>query len=223
MDVLGSLSEEGALWLARRTPEMRFERGQTVYGPDYRAPIVFALLEGRVRIYIMLGGEELTLEVIEAGQLFGDVPALAGRRRETYAEALMLSRVALISTRAMNHLLREHPELGSRLARRLSERLHEYQQRMANISLKKVPARLASVLVRLFETEGVVDRQGVRIDTQYTHEQLATMIGSKRVAVSRAMRELRAEGAVEAKGRLLYLKDEATLRKVAAEVGRRES
>jgi CRP-like cAMP-binding protein len=79
------------------------------------------------------------------------------------------------------------------------------------------------LLVRLFETQGMVNREGVRIDTHYTHEQLATMIGSKRVAVSRAMRELRELGAVEVKGRLFYLKDEAALKRAAEEVGPSEA
>jgi CRP/FNR family transcriptional regulator, cyclic AMP receptor protein len=222
VEVLGPLSEEEALWLACRTPQMRFESGQTVYGPRYARTIVFALLEGRVRLYKTLGSAELTLEVIEAGRLFGTVPALAGRRQEAYAEALMPSRVALLSTSVIRNLIRENPEVGQRMAEELSERLYEYQQRMLDVALKKVPARLASLLVRLFETQGVVSRKGVKIDTHYTHEQLATMIGAKRVAVSRAMGELRGVGAVEVKGRLLYLKDEAALKLAAEEVGRSE-
>jgi CRP-like cAMP-binding protein len=223
VEVLGPLSEHWALWLARRTTQRRFEPGQIIYGPAYNSTIVFALLEGRVRLYKSVGGEELTLEMIEAGQLFGDVPALAGRRPEVYAEALLPSRVVLLNSRVMNYLLRENPGVGRRLAERLADRLYEYQQRMADVALKKVRARLASVLVRLFQTEGIVDREGVKIDTHYTHEQLATMIGSKRVAVSRAMGELREVGAVEVKGRLLYLKDEAALKRAAEEVGHRES
>jgi CRP/FNR family transcriptional regulator, cyclic AMP receptor protein len=223
VEMLGPLSSESALWLARRTPQMRLESGQTVYSPRYAGTIVFALLEGRVRLYRTLGGAEITFEIIEAGRLFGDVQALTGRRRESYAEALLPSRVALLSTRVIRHLMRESSEVGLRMAEELSERLYEYQQRMLDVALKKVPARLASLLERLFETEGVVSREGVRIDTHYTHEQLATMIGSKRVAVSRAMGELRELGAVEVKGRLLYLRDEAALRWVAEEVGRREA
>ena len=71
---------------------------------------------------------------------------------------------------------------------------------MADVALKKVSARLASLLLRLLRTEGVVTREGVGIRTRYTHEQFATMIGAKRVAVSRAMGEVRELGAVEAKG-----------------------
>ena len=139
VEVLGSLSEQRAVWLARRTPQRRFEPGQTVYSPAYDSTIVFALLEGRVRLYKSLGGEELTLELIEAGQLFGDVPALAGRRPEVYAEALMPSRVVLLSSRVMNDLLREDPEVGRRLAERLADRLYEYQQRMADRRLGASP------------------------------------------------------------------------------------
>jgi CRP/FNR family cyclic AMP-dependent transcriptional regulator len=54
----------------------------------------------------------------------------------------------------------------------------------------------------------MVDREGVGIRTRFTHEQLAAMIGARRVAVSRAMGELRSLGAVEVKGRRVYLRDE---------------
>jgi CRP/FNR family cyclic AMP-dependent transcriptional regulator len=61
----------------------------------------------------------------------------------------------------------------------------------------------------------MVDREGVGIRTRFTHEQLAAMIGARRVAVSRAMGELRSLGAVEVKGRRVYLRDEDVLRRAA--------
>ena len=85
--VFGALSEEEILWLARRVPEMRLERGQILYGPTQESRIIFVVL-GQVRLYKMLGGAELALEIVEAGNLFGDVATLAGRPRGTYAEAL---------------------------------------------------------------------------------------------------------------------------------------
>jgi CRP/FNR family transcriptional regulator len=202
---------------------MRFERGQTVHGPTYDFSIIFALLEGRVRLHKLFHGDELTLEIIEPGHLFGDVPALAGRRRGVFAEALAHSRVALISFDVMRHLVAENPEVALRWAELLARRVYEYQQRMLDVTLKKVRARLASLILRLIEWEGVVSGEGLGIRTRYTHEQFATMIGAKRVAVSRAMSELRELGAVEVKGRRVYLKDENALRRTAEEAGRREA
>ena len=214
---LGPLSEKRAMWLARRVPDVRFERGQILWGPTHESQIMFVLLEGRVRLFKAHGGAEITLEIVQAGELFGDVSALAGRRRGAHAEALESSRVAMLSRRVLNDLLREEPEMGMRLAEGLAARLYEYRERMADVALKQVLARLASLLLRLFEAEGVVGREGTRISTRYTHEQFAAMIGAKRVAVSRAMGHLRELEAVESRGRWVYLKDEAALQRAAAE------
>jgi CRP/FNR family transcriptional regulator len=212
------LSPEQARWLARTIPDVRFGAGKILYTPTAASRIIFVLLEGRVRLYKIFGGRELTLEIVAGGEFFGDVAALAGRQRGTYAECLQASRVALLSLELLRRVVRENPEVGLRLAEVLAQRLYEYRERMADVALKKVSARLASLLERLLESEGVVTREGVGIQTRYTHEQLATMIGAKRVAVSRAMAGLRRGGAVEVKGRRVYLRDGAALRG-AAEVG----
>ena len=215
VEVFGALPEEEILWLARRVPEMRLERGQILYGPTQESRIVFVVLEGRVRLYKMLGGAELTLEIVEAGNLFGDVATLAGRQRGAYAEALVPSRMALLNISLLYHLVQENPEVGLRLAERLAGRLYESREWIADVALKKVSARLASFLMRLLEAEGMVDREGVGIRTRYTHEQFAAMIGARRVAVSRAMGELRSLGAVKVKGRRVYLRNEDALRRAA--------
>jgi CRP/FNR family transcriptional regulator, cyclic AMP receptor protein len=215
---LAPLTQEEVRWLARRVPEMRAEKGLIVYGPTADSPVFFLLLEGRVRLYKVLGRREFTLEIIEAGQLFGEVPALAGRTRGTYAETLAPSRMVLIRLELFRRLARENPEVGLRLAELLAGRLYEHRERMADVALKKVPARLAGLLMRLLETEGVVTREGVGIRTRYTHEQFASMIGAERVAVSRAMAELRNAEAVKVAGRRIYLRDETVLSR-AAEAG----
>ena len=46
---------------------------------------------------------ELTLEIVQAGHLFGDVPALAGRLWDAYAETLDPLRVAILTIRLHHH------------------------------------------------------------------------------------------------------------------------
>jgi CRP/FNR family transcriptional regulator len=98
----------------------------------------------------------------------------------------------------------------------LTERLRIYEDRLEDVTLKQVPARLASLLLLLAETEGVMTRGGhIRIPTRYTHEMLSTMIGSTRVGVTRAFRRLQDEGAVELRQRRIYLKEVEALKRVA--------
>ena len=175
----------------------------------------FLLLEGRVRVYRLEAGREFTIGVLEAGEMFGEAAFTSGEGMGSYAQAISPSRVAFMTCAIFHGLIRREPELGIRAVELLSGRLSFYEQRIADTALKKVPARLASVILQLVEQDGVVtgdDRY--RILTRYTHEELATMIGAKRVAVTRAMKELREVGAVGHAGRHIVVEDTETLQRI---------
>jgi CRP/FNR family transcriptional regulator, cyclic AMP receptor protein len=102
-----------------------------------------------------------------------------------------------------------------RLVRDLAEKLHASETRYADIIGKDVPARLATLILTLVDSEGVVSTESYRLPTHYTHEQLASMIGCKRVAVTRAFRKLEEGGAIELKNRHIIVKDLDALKDLA--------
>ena len=57
--------------------------------------------------------------------------------------------------------------------------------------------------------------ESYRIPTHYTHEQLASMIGCKRVAVTRAFRKLEEGGALVLMARHIIIKDLDALKGLA--------
>ena len=89
------------------------------------------------------------------------------------------------------------------------------EARWADVASKDVSARLASMLLLLFEREGVVTSEGYRIATRYTHRQLATMIGANREATTRALGRLREEGAVQLRNRYIYVMDMEALKRAS--------
>ena len=115
----------------------------------------------------------------------------------------------------LEHLIMNKPEVGLRLVRELAQRLHASEARFADMVGKDVPARLASLILTLVDSEGVVSSESYRIPTHYTHERLASMIGCKRVAVTRAFRKLEGGGAVMLKDRRIVVKDMDALRESA--------
>ena len=89
------------------------------------------------------------------------------------------------------------------------------EERLEDIGLKDVSARLANLVLQLAESEGVMTPEGPRIPTHYTHWQLATMIGTSRESVTRAFTRLQRRGAVLLNDRRIYVKDLEALQRIA--------
>jgi CRP/FNR family transcriptional regulator, cyclic AMP receptor protein len=216
VDVLEPLSAEQLDRVAQRTVERSLQKGESVYLPGDASEAVIFLLVGRVRLYGMVRERELTFDIIRAGAMFGDA-SLTERTQNEYAQALERSRIGLLDLSTFWHLVRENSEFSARVIKVVGEHSRTTRGRMADIALKEVPARLASLILDLVEGEGVVTRDGhYLVPARYTHEQLGSMIGVKRVAVTRAFGLLQGSGCVELRRRQIYVVDLATLKDLAA-------
>ena len=194
---------------------MRFQRGQHVYTPAYKSKILFLLLRGRVRMYKAEGGRELTLNVVGAGETLGEAAFVTRRRQGAYAQAMEDSEVGLMSVATFESLVRDVPLVTSKAIELLGKRLAFYESKMSDLGLKEVPGRLASLILHLCQSEGVVTPEGYVIPTGYTHQQLGAMIGAKRVAVTRALGKFRRAGAVEPTRKQIHVKDVPALEYIA--------
>jgi CRP/FNR family transcriptional regulator, cyclic AMP receptor protein len=202
--------------LAKRTPDTFLEQDDVLYTPHEGTERLFILKQGRVQLYeISEGGEEITLSVVEEGNVFGEMALTAQSLAGLYVRALTPATVVSLKREDVERLIMRKPEVGLRLIRELGERLHDSETRYADIVGKDVPARLATLILTLVDSEGVASSESYRIPTHYTHEQLASMIGCKRVAVTRAFRKLEGGGAVELKERRIIIKDLNALKGLA--------
>jgi CRP-like cAMP-binding protein len=219
VDIFNSLAGEEVRELSRdllqRNAESRLGVGESFYTPQQSDGKLFILLEGRVRIYKMEGARESTLEVVDAGTVFGEVAFTAHRLRDAYAEATEPSVVLAMDRADIERLILEKPNVGLRMISLLSERLHYYETRIEDATLKEVPARLASLILFLVEHEELQVPGRVRIPTHYTHEHLGTMIGANREAVTRAFGRLQDEGVVQIMRRMIYVNDVEALESAA--------
>ena len=217
VDVLEPLSSEQLGWVAQKTLGRSFQKGDSIYIPGDASEVVFLLLTGRVRLFAMVRHRELTFDVVQAGAIFGEA-SLMERTQNEYAQALSFAEVGLFELDAFWSLLRENVEVNARVIRMLGERSRLTRGRMTDIALKDSPARLAALILDLVEDEGVVTREGFyRVTTHYTHEELASMIGLKRVAVTRAFGTLQDREYVQLRRRQIYVTDLAALKRVALE------
>jgi CRP-like cAMP-binding protein len=211
VDVFEPLTSEEIEQLNGQLPDVHLERGEIFYSPEDRTERLFVLWKGRVRVYKTADGT-----------VFGEMALTAQRLQQAYAQAMEPSEVSVIRREDLERLILDKPEVGLQIAHLLSERLRRYETRLEDITLKDITARLASVILLLLESEGVVGRNYLKIPIHYTHQQLGTMIGVKREAVTRAFTELQDKGIVELRRRLIYITDAAALRRVSGHRGAEE-
>ena len=211
VDILEPLSEEELEELVDRCPDTHLANGEEFYRPQEHNGGMFLIRSGRVMGYkLSASGNQLTLILLGGGTVL-----TCRRLQGLHARALEPSVLTFVPRDYLEHLIRKRPEVGLSLIDLMADRLRLMDQRMSDVTHKDVPARLASLILELLESEGVVDGKGYSIPTKYTHEQLATMIGARRVAVSRAFRELREAGIVETKPRRIHIRDWETLEHAA--------
>ncbi len=216
VDILEPLSPEELDELALRAPDTYLDEGEVLYTPQEAGEKLFILKKGRVQVYEMNSvGSEITLSVVESGAVFGEMTLTGRSFKGVYVRALAPSYVCSLGLADFEGLVMRKPQVGLRLVRVLAGRLRQSELRMADLVQKEVPARLATLILTLVESEGLVSGESYRIATRYTHEQLGTMIGAKRVAVSRAFSHLKEAGAVEFKNRYIHIIDMEVLREVS--------
>ncbi len=217
VDVLEPLSEGELADLTERCPGFSVRGGEDFYSPERHDSGLFLILEGRVRVYLTTPvGKEVTLDLLGGGTVLWVRRFEALRANDAvHVQAVEPSVLAFMGREDLDRFVLAKPEVGLRMMDLLAERLGQSNERMAEIAHKEVLYRMAGQVLRLLEDEGLVDREGYRLPAAYTHEELGTMIGANRVAVTRALGRLQEEGAVELRRRIIHVRDRESLRGIA--------
>jgi CRP/FNR family transcriptional regulator, cyclic AMP receptor protein len=214
VDIFEPLSKEEIGAIQWRHLNTSVEEGEIFFTPMDLCETLFVLQKGRVRVYRATPeGREFTVAVVGSGTVFGEMALTGQRLRNSYAQAIEESEVSAMCRADVERLILDRPRVGLQLIHLLSERLATHETRMEDMALREVPARLANLILLLVENEGLRTPKSYKIPTRYTHQQLGSMIGAKREAVTRALARLRELGAVNVKRRYIHVEDIETLRK----------
>jgi len=218
VDILASLSLEEIERLALLSVSVHLGTGETFALDEHRQALLL-LTSGRVRVHEPNAtGPGLTISVVENPTVVARTGFAARPSRAVVLEALEPSVVRVLEGEDFEDLVRRNPEVGVKTIRVLGERLCTCEDRLSGLVHKEVPARLASLILGLSKHQGITTANGGRkIPTRYTHNQLASMVGSNREALTRALGRLRRMGGVEVKNRRIHVTDADALERLAEE------
>jgi CRP/FNR family transcriptional regulator len=175
---------------------------------------LFVVATGEIRLFnLSPAGREQVLAVRGPGSSFGDPVVFDGGNYSASASALEDAEVLFISRQDFQNCCREHPEVMLKVIGEVSSRLRRLVSIIEDLSFTTVRQRLIALVLRLTQTSGTPSREGVHVELNETHEDLAAKLGTVRELVSRNLSQLQAEGFLEVKGRTIIVKDLAGLRR----------
>jgi CRP-like cAMP-binding protein len=177
---------------------------------------MIAVVSGRVRISLTgPDGHELILNVIEAGQLFGEIAMLDGRDRTADATVLEASELLTIDRRDFLPFLGRQPEVAVRLLLTLCQRMRRTTDQIEDIFLLPVTARLAKKLLEMATLHGQAGPDGVRIGARLSQRELGGMLGVSRESINKHLGAWQKAGLVRLENGAITVCDRAKVARLA--------
>jgi CRP/FNR family cyclic AMP-dependent transcriptional regulator len=198
--------------------EKLVRRGQTVFQKGDEGSYMVAVLSGRVRISATSpDGREVTLNMIDAGEVFGEMALLDGKPRSADATAIEDSNLILVERRHFLPYLISSNELALRVINVLCERLRDTSETLGSFAMLDLPGRLARKLLNLAEEYGNPVNGRIRLEIRLSHTDLGRFVGCSRETVNKQMRAWE-EGGIVAResGRIAVCKP-GVLRRIAGQ------
>ena len=201
-ELFRGLSPRDMAEVERATTLTAVPRGRVFYRPEDPGERLFLLRQGRVQLYrISPEGKKLVIATLGPGALFGEM-ALLGQQMHN-ASIMVMSRADL------ERLILSDATIGRRILALTHKRLSDAEARLEDMAFKGIPARLASLLLRLAAEQGDASISGL------THQDLAETIGTYRETATQVLNELKADGLIEIGRKRITILDAERLRKIA--------
>jgi CRP/FNR family transcriptional regulator, cyclic AMP receptor protein len=209
--VFRDLSSDEVHSIGHGTRLVRYTAGHLFYMPDDPAEVIFILKQGRVQLYqVSADGRKLVVAILKPGAIFGHMALVGQNMHANYAQAVDDVVICVWNRQEIEALLIQKPQVALRFLDAVGQRLARAEERLAEVAFKRVPARLAGILLTLDEEHG---SSGVL--EGYTHQSLADMLGVYRETVTQTLTEFKAAGWIRPGRRRIDLLDVAGLRVVA--------
>jgi CRP-like cAMP-binding protein len=185
------------------------ERGEVVATPDELARKMYVLMTGKVNMVCTNNeGRRLVIATLEPGSIFGEGALDNPGDPNVFVEAADHVSVWVIPASEARNMTMQYPILGWGLLQTYGERLHQVENSLEDVAYKKLPERLAMLLLDLGDNQkGLI--KGI------SHQSLADHLGTYRETVSAILRDFKRQELVELGYRRITLLDVEALKEIA--------
>ncbi|MBN2443049.1 MAG: Crp/Fnr family transcriptional regulator [Spirochaetales bacterium] len=144
-----------------------FEPGETFY----------LIHSGKVQIVKIMGDIEKTVDVLEPGEIFGEMAILEGAPRS--ATAIALHKVVALEFNRENFkiLMQGNPQIALKLLKLFTKRIYDQKRRFMILTLEEIEAKVADVFLMLAEKEPARPEETEEVELHASIDDIAHWAG----------------------------------------------
>jgi CRP-like cAMP-binding protein len=215
-DLLGSLDDDMLDKLLSMIVTRKLDKNETLFVKGDPGDSFFGVQQGNIKIVTTSpNGKEVTLNIIEEGQFFGEIAMLDGLDRTADAIAMSKTELLVIQRRDFIPFLEKHPKLCIQVMQLLCHRVRLTSEMVEDAAFLPLDGRLAKRLLNLADLYGEDQPGGgVLIGLNLPQHELARMMGTSRESVNKQLQVWRNNGWIELARGKVTIKDHDALQGV---------
>lgn len=202
------LDESALAGLASRAIRRHYDEDEVILVRGAESGSLGVIVSGRVKVTSVGDtGNEVLLDLVGRGQVFGELAVLDGEPRSADVIAIEPTEVLTITRTVLLAILREDPDIALHLLQVVCAKLRRTTQLLTETVFLELPGRLAH-RIRLLATEyGKTTADGVRIEHGLSQQELADSVGASRERVNKQLRSWEQSGLLTIGRGLLLVPD----------------
>jgi len=212
--VFSKLESDELKMICESSFEKHYKKGEIVFFEDDDYGGLYLLISGRVKLSMLSpDGKEKVLNILQEGDIMGEVSFFDLDPHPITAETMEDARILIIPRGKLEHIITREPGLALKIIESLAKKTRLLTSQVRELVFHDAAGRMASLLRRFADDFGVEINGGTMIDIILTHKEIANLIGSSRVTVTKIVNNFIDEGIIKLYKRKIVVVDEEKLGK----------
>ena len=197
-------------------PEL-FHKGSFVYHQNQTSEFIYLIKSGRVNLSILnTEGKVRSLFICGEGALFGEISHFMSPENCAQAQVVSDSLIYRVGKERYQTLFMSDSTIARNTAIILAKKVRALTAQMESMMFPDAIKRVANVLLYLAGQFGRPCDDGMQLTIRFSHQEVANLIGTSRVTVTNAVRQLEDDGAIRKIGGHIRILDKNRLQEMLA-------
>ena len=211
--VFSRLDDSEIEWICHKAYRRNYEKGEIIYFEKDDIEKLYFLIKGRVKLTMMSAeGKEKVVDILHQGDIFGEISFFDHNPQPLTAEVQENCTLLIISWNDFENIIKDSPSLSIKIIEALAKKTRLLANQVRELVFQDAEGRLAALLKRFASEYGKKDNENIIIGIGLTHQEIANLLGTSRVTVTKIINKFEKEKILRTQNRKIIIQNMSKLK-----------